>query len=134
MEEHQERKANIANGFNRTVLDQLLVKAEDSGVKVIKVKKNGSGDFDTVTAAVENIPLENMQRVVVWIGGGEYFEKITINRTKNFVTFYGDPMDIPKIVFNGTATEFGTVNSATVAVESDYFMAVNIVFVVTFHL
>ncbi|XP_022728870.1 putative pectinesterase 63 [Durio zibethinus] len=129
MKEHQERKANIANGFNRTVLDQLLVKADDGSVKVIKVKKNGSGDFDTVTAAVDSIPLENMKRLVVWIGGGEYFEKITINRTKNFVTFYGDPMDMPKIVFNGTAADFGTVNSATVAVESDYFMAVNIAFV-----
>ncbi|XVF35187.1 hypothetical protein REPUB_Repub18cG0123700 [Reevesia pubescens] len=129
MKEHQERKANIANGFNSAVLDEFLVKAEEGGVKVIKVEKNGSGDFETVTAAMNSIPLDNMQRVVVWIGGGEYFEKITITRTKNFVTFYGDPMDMPKIVFNGTAAEFGTVKSATVAVESDYFMAVNIAFV-----
>ncbi|XP_022756403.1 pectinesterase 2-like [Durio zibethinus] len=101
-------KANIANGFNRTVLDQLLVKAEDAAVKVVKDKKNGSRDFDMVTAALDSIPSENMQRVVVWIGGGEYFEKITINRTKNFVTFYGKPTDAPKIVLNGTAAAFGS--------------------------
>lgn len=132
IKEHLERKANIAHGFNLTVLDQLLVKAEEGGrVKVIKVKKNGGGDFDNVTAAVDSVPLENKQRVVIWIGGGEYFEKILINRTKDFVTFYGEPTDMPKIVFNGTAAEFGTLNSATVAVESDYFVAANIAFVVT---
>ncbi|XP_039014378.1 putative pectinesterase 63 [Hibiscus syriacus] len=84
-------------------------------------------DFDNVTAAVDSIPLWNMQRVVIWIGGGYYF-KITINRTKNFVTFFGDPLDMPKIEFNGTAVEFVTLNSATVVVDSDYFVAVNIAF------
>jgi pectinesterase len=39
-------------------------------------------------------------------------------------------MDIPRIVFNGTASQYGTIYSATVAVESDYFMAVNVAFVV----
>ncbi|KAE8731991.1 Pectinesterase 1 [Hibiscus syriacus] len=52
-----------------------------------------------------------------------HFEKITINRTKNFVTFFGDPLDMPKIEFNGTAVEFVTLNSATVVVDSDYFVA-----------
>ncbi|XVE97843.1 hypothetical protein REPUB_Repub03eG0053600 [Reevesia pubescens] len=61
-------KANIANDFNCTVLDDLLVKADDGGIKVIKVKKKGSRDFDTMIAAVDSIPLENMEK-----GGGEYF-------------------------------------------------------------
>ncbi|KAE8658016.1 putative pectinesterase 63 [Hibiscus syriacus] len=130
MKELQERQANnIADAlFNGTVLDYVLVNAEERGFKLIIVNKNGTGDFDNVTAAVDSIPLWNMQRVVIWIGGGYYFEKITINRTKNFVTLFGDPLDMPKIVFNGTAAEFGTLNSATVAVDSDYFVAVNIAF------
>ncbi|KAJ0078868.1 hypothetical protein Patl1_23804 [Pistacia atlantica] len=41
----------------------------------------------------------------------------------------GDPKGMPKIVFDGTAAKYGTVDSATVAVESDYFVAVNIEFV-----
>ncbi|GAV72966.1 Pectinesterase domain-containing protein, partial [Cephalotus follicularis] len=128
IKEFHERKARISQGTRRPVLDQVLVRAEDDA-QVIKVKKDGSGDFTTVTDAVESIPSGNNRRMVVWIGGGEYWEKITVNSSRSFVTFFGDPQDMPKIVFNGTAFHYGTVYSATVAVESDYFMAVNVAFV-----
>ena len=38
---------------------------------------------------------------------------------------------MPKLSFDGTAAEFGTVDSATLIVESDYFMAVNIIVIVS---
>lgn len=112
-------------------LDKVLATAEET-VKVIKVRQDGSGNFKTITEAVNSIPDGNTQRVVVSIGGGKYNEKIMVNRTKPFVTFYGSPTAMPTIFYNGTAKMFGTVNSATVAVEGDYFMAVNIAFVVHF--
>ena len=77
------------------------------------------------------MPEGNKNRTVIWIGGGEYWEKITVNVTKRFLTFYGSANDMPRLMYNGTALEYGTVDSATVAVESDYFMAANIVFVVS---
>ena len=131
MREFTERKAQLAQGKNDTVVDHVVAAAED-GFRVITVRKDGRGDFKTVTDAVKSIPSGNTRRVVVKIGGGEYWEKITVERSKDFVTFFGDPFDMPKIVFNGTALHFGTVNSATVAVESDYFVAANVAFVVTF--
>lgn len=131
MREFTERKAQLAQGKNDTVVDHVLAAAED-GFRVITVRKDGRGDFKTITDAVKSIPSGNTRRVVVKIGGGEYWEKITVERSKDFVTFFGDPFDMPKIVFNGTALHFGTVNSATVAVESDYFVAANVAFVVTF--
>lgn len=112
-----------------SVLDDVLATAE-AGLKVITVKKDGSGDFKTVTDAVNSIPSGNTKRTVIKIGGGEYREKITIDKSKRFITFLGDPKGMPKILFDGTAAKYGTVNSATVAVESDYFVAVNIEFVV----
>ena len=55
--------------------------------------------------------------------------------TKHFVTFLGDPKHPPVIMWNDTAATHGkdgvpvgTVGSATVAVESDYFLASGIVF------
>uniref|UniRef100_A0A5B6ZWX4 pectinesterase n=1 Tax=Davidia involucrata TaxID=16924 RepID=A0A5B6ZWX4_DAVIN len=36
---------------------------------------------------------------------------------------------MPELVFDGTALKYGTVESASVTVESDYFSAVNIAFV-----
>ncbi|KAH7519342.1 hypothetical protein FEM48_Zijuj08G0026000 [Ziziphus jujuba var. spinosa] len=124
MKDYVERKAKQGNSS----LDIKLAKAEDS-VKIVKVRKDGTGDFNTVTDAVKSIPKGNTQRVVVWIGGGEYVEKITVDVSKPFLTFYGDKDDMPTIVFNGTAFQYGTLNSATVEIESDYFVAANIAFV-----
>lgn len=114
---------------NKFTLDKKLTEAERA-VKVIKVRKDGTGDFRTITAALKSIPSGNKRRVVVWIGGGVYREKITLDRTKPFVTLYGDKNNMPIITYNGTAFVYGTWYSATVAVESDYFVAVNIAFVV----
>ncbi|CBI38548.3 putative pectinesterase 63 [Vitis vinifera] len=115
-----------SHNLRRTTLDPVLVKAEER-VKIIKVSKGGGGNFNKVMAAVDSVPAGNTQRVIIWIGGGVYEEKIKIDRSKPFITFYGSPDDMPMLSFDGTAAKFGTVDSATLIVESDYFMAVNII-------
>ncbi|KAG5096730.1 hypothetical protein JHK82_046584 [Glycine max] len=104
-------------------------------VRVVRVRRNGAGDFTTVTDAVNSIPSGNKRRVVVWIGMGEYRENVTVDRSKPFVTFYGErngtdndnDRDImPIITYDATALRYGTVDSATVAVDADYFVAVNL--------
>lgn len=132
MKEYDERKAERMSQKDApgTHFDSGLAVAEDS-VRIIRVKKDGTGEFRTVTDAVKSIPSGNRRRVVVWIGGGEYREKILVDVTKPYVTFYGDEIDVPLITYDGTASKYGTWNSATVAVEADYFMAVNIAFVVS---
>ncbi|KAL6977593.1 pectinesterase [Sarracenia purpurea var. burkii] len=106
-------------------LDPALVAAE-GGAKIIKVRQDGSGDFKTVTDAVNSIPNGNTNRVIVWIGGGNYTEKVKIDRSKPFVTFYGSPNNMPTLVFHGTAAQYGTWDSASLIVESDYFTAANV--------
>ncbi|KAK3000229.1 LOW QUALITY PROTEIN: hypothetical protein RJ639_023848 [Escallonia herrerae] len=102
-------------------LDPALAEAE-AGTKVVKVRADGTGDFKTT------LPKGNKNRVIVSIGGGNYTEKIRLVRDKPFVTFYGAPNDMPRLVYNGTAAQYGTVDSATLIVESDYFSAVNVIF------
>merc|ERR1719480_162280 len=58
--------------------------------KVIKVRKDGSGDYKTVTEAVESVPSGNSERVIIYIGGGTYQEKINIEKSKAYITFYGE--------------------------------------------
>ncbi|KAB2598399.1 pectinesterase 63 [Pyrus ussuriensis x Pyrus communis] len=106
-------------------LDPAVVTAE-AGQKVIKVMQDGKGNFKTVTDAINSIPAGNTKRVIVYIGTGEYKEKITIPRNKPFVTLYGSPTNMPILTFDGTAQKYGTVNSATVIAESDYFVAANL--------
>ncbi|KAJ1418778.1 Pectinesterase, catalytic [Sesbania bispinosa] len=115
----------------RTMLDRQLADAEDGAGRIVRVRKDGGGDFTTVTEAVNSIPSGNKRRVVIWIGIGEYREKIRVDRSKPFVTFYGEKNNhnIPIITYDATALQYGTVDSATVTVDSDYFVAVNVAFV-----
>jgi pectinesterase len=110
----------------KTALDPALVTAEGEP-KVIKLKSDGSGDFKTINDAIKTIPDGNTKRVILSLAPGNYSEKIKIGMYKPFITFYGeDPNNMPVLVFGGTAAEYGTVDSATLVVESDYFSAVNL--------
>ncbi|XP_061375321.1 pectinesterase PPME1-like [Gastrolobium bilobum] len=127
-------KAQVRTWFNNNVrplaqsksLDPGLVAAE-AGARVVKVMQDGSGNFKTITDAIKSIPIGNTKRVIIYIGGGNYHEKIKIERTKPFVTFYGAPGNMPNLTYGGTAQQYGTVDSATLIVESDYFVASNII-------
>ncbi|KAI3411286.1 Pectinesterase [Psidium guajava] len=103
------------------------LEAAEAGSRVIRVRQDGSGDFKTVTDAIKSIPAGNSKRVIVSIGSGEYKEKIRIDRTKPFVTLYGSPNAMPRLSFAGRAAQYGTVDSATLIVESDYFVAANLI-------
>ncbi|KAI5569673.1 hypothetical protein BDE02_12G092600 [Populus trichocarpa] len=96
--------------------------------RTIKVRQDGSGEFKTLKDAINSIPTGNTERVIVDIGPGEYIEKLKIERSKPFVTFLGSPSNKPTLSFDGTAKEYGTVYSATLEAEADYFVAANIIF------
>ncbi|KAI3900399.1 hypothetical protein MKW92_028245 [Papaver armeniacum] len=104
-------------------LDPTLATAEKN-VVIIKVRKDGSGQFKTVTEAIKSVPKANTKRTIIWIGPGSYKEKLTVERDQPFVTFYGDPKNMPTLTFDGTAKPIYLLY----LVNSDFFMAVNINF------
>ncbi|KAJ6748273.1 PECTINESTERASE 63-RELATED [Salix purpurea] len=110
----------------RATLDPALEAAE-AKPRTIKVRQDGSGDYRTLTDAVESIPSGNTQRVIVDIAAGVYIEKIKIEKDKPFVTFKGSASNMPTLTFAGTARVYGTVYSATLQVYSAYFVASNII-------
>lgn len=109
----------------KSSLDPDLVKAEDGDPKIVKVMANG-GDFKKISEAIDSIPASNTKRVIIYVGGGVYNEKITIPKNKPFVTLMGDSKNMPNLTFNGDSAKFGTLYSATLSVESDYFVGVNL--------
>ncbi|KAK4280010.1 hypothetical protein QN277_011695 [Acacia crassicarpa] len=111
----------------KKTLDPALLAAEVSP-RVITVSKVGKANFRTITDAINSVPLNNKRRVIIKIAGGEYREKVTIERTKDFITLLGDPKNKPKLIYNGTAKQYGTVDSATFITHSNYFVASNIIF------
>ncbi|GLT38103.1 hypothetical protein SLA2020_123700 [Shorea laevis] len=122
-------------GTGRRALDYRLTKAEMNKVRKT-ISPDGTGDFKTIKEAINSIPLYNTKRIVLIIKPGIYREKITVPRTVPFVTFLGDASNQPTITGNDTASSFSgrggtplkTFQSATVAVDADYFIAINIKF------
>ncbi|XP_031125785.1 pectinesterase 1-like [Ipomoea triloba] len=117
--------SNIQPPSTRKNLDPDLAKAE-ANPKHIKVSKDGKGDFKTINEAINSVPNGNTQRVIIEIGPGNYTERLKIVREKPFITLHGDDKDRPCIIFGSTAAKDGTVYSATVIVEADYFTAINV--------
>ncbi|XP_019162173.1 PREDICTED: pectinesterase 2-like [Ipomoea nil] len=114
--------SNIQPPSTRKNLNPELAKAE-AKPKHIRVCKNGKGDFKTIKEAIDSVPTGNTQRVIISIGPGNYTERLKIVREKPFISLHGDDKDRPSIIGCSTAAQDGTVMSATVIVEGDYFMA-----------
>ncbi|KAJ9140054.1 hypothetical protein P3X46_030741 [Hevea brasiliensis] len=118
--------ANVKPLADRAGTLEKALEAAEATPKTIKVRADGSGEFKTITDAVKSIPAGNKERVIVDIGPGTYTEKVTIERDKPFITFLGPP-DKATLAFGGTAAEYGTVYSATLQVDSDFFVASNLI-------
>ncbi|RLN30149.1 putative pectinesterase 53 [Panicum miliaceum] len=126
--------AKVKNGTGISAVDAELQAAEAGAVRWV-VSPDGKGKFRTINEAIKAVPEKNKKRVILVIRPGTYKEKVLVPYTKHFVTFLGDPKSPPVIMWNDTAATHGkdgqpvgTVGSATVAVESDYFLASSIVF------
>ncbi|XP_059639718.1 probable pectinesterase 53 [Cornus florida] len=102
----------------------------------IKVNKNPSlGDFVTVQEAINSLPIINNCRVVISVSAGIYSEKIEVPVTMAYISVEGAGADTTIIEWDDTADRtgqngqpLGTLNSATFAINSPYFMAKNITF------
>ncbi|XP_052206858.1 pectinesterase QRT1 [Diospyros lotus] len=105
--------------------------------RVIVVDQSGKGDSVTVQGAVDMVPLHNSERVKIFILPGIYREKVFVPSAKPYISFIGDENRSSEtvITWNNKASdkaqdggELGTYNSASVAVESDYFCASGLTF------
>ncbi|MFJ2089225.1 pectinesterase family protein [Streptomyces sp. NPDC087901] len=102
----------------------------------LTVAKDGSGQYDTVQAAVNAVPAGNTARVVIAIAPGTYRELVKIPSAKQNVTLQGTGPGRKSTVIvydNASGTQkpdgsgtYGTGGSATVAAEADGFQARNL--------
>ncbi|KAM7504282.1 hypothetical protein LguiB_003186 [Lonicera macranthoides] len=105
--------------------------------RVIVVDQNGNGDSYTVQGAVDTVPLNNSQRVKIYILPGIYREKVFVPASKPYISFIGNQNQTSEtvITWNNKASdigpdgfELGTYRSASVTIESNYFCASAITF------
>ncbi|KAL3648138.1 hypothetical protein CASFOL_009106 [Castilleja foliolosa] len=117
-------------------VDRILRTAEMNRLD-ISVSQDGKGDFKTINEAINSIPLFNTRRILIHLNSGVYREKVNIPRRMSFITLVGKGSDPPTITGNDTASTvrsgrdgnpLSTFQSATVAIDADYFMAINVKF------
>ena len=96
------------------------------------VARDGSGDFTSVQAAVDAVPVGNARRYTITIRPGTYRETVTIPADKPYVSFVGPAGDARDVVIaydsaNGTpkpdGSTYGTSGSASVTIDGDDFTA-----------
>ncbi|WP_404328118.1 pectinesterase family protein [Mesobacillus maritimus] len=106
--------------------------------KVLTVDKNAAADgvtvFNSIQSAVDTIPANNNQRIIVYIAEGTYKEKLEIKSP--YVSLVGDGIDKTVITYGdyaGSPSTQGkpgytgnTFLSQTVKVEADHFNASNL--------
>jgi pectinesterase len=70
----------------------------------IVVAADGTGDFKTIQAAVQSVPITNRERTIVLIKNGTYHEKIRVDAS--FVTLRGQDRSGTRIEFPQLKDDF----------------------------
>ncbi|KAK3194148.1 hypothetical protein Dsin_025458 [Dipteronia sinensis] len=93
------------------------------------VAKDGTGNFTTITEAVEAAPNSSTTRFVIYIKAGAYFENVEVVRKKTMLTFIGDGIGKTIVKASRNVVDgWTTFRSATVAVVGNEFIAKGITF------
>ncbi|TKY64193.1 Pectinesterase/pectinesterase inhibitor U1 [Spatholobus suberectus] len=108
---------------DRRLLQAPTVKAD------VVVAADGSGDFKTVSAAVDAAPLKSSKRFVIRIKAGVYRENVDVPKKKTNIMFLGDGRTNTIITASRNVVDGSTTfHSATVAVVGGNFLARDITF------
>lgn len=99
------------------------------------VARDGSGNYTTVQAAIDAAPNNGTTPFKIFIKNGTYKEKITVPSSKPFLQLIGESVANVVLTYDDYSGKpmpgggtFGTSNSASVTINANDFVAVNISF------
>lgn len=99
------------------------------------VAQDGSGNYKTVQAAFNDIPLNNKKTITIYIKNGIYKEKLHLDSAKNFVTLIGEDKFNTVLTYDDHTGKISlagdTINTRTswsFKIKADNFAASNISF------
>lgn len=121
-------------GLSQVRIGTATIAHAATSTKII-VAQDGSGNYKTVQAAVNAVPANNKNHVVIYIKNGTYKEVVTVPLNKPYITFYGQNEKNTILTYNnyhgkakpGGGT-FGTDDSASVFIQASDFSAYNLTF------
>lgn len=104
------------------------------------VAQDGSGDYTTVQASIDAAPINSATIWVIYIKNGKYYEKINIPANKPNIQLIGESVANVMVYYDDYAGKplagggtLGTQNSASVTINANDFVSVNITFANTFN-
>eukprot|EP00253_Pinus_taeda_P022262 PITA_22262 len=95
----------------------------------VVVAQDGSGNYRTITQAVNAAPQKSNKRYVIYVKTGIYNENVEISKKMTNLMFIGDGMDRTVVTGNKNVQDGSTTfNSATFAVSGNGFIARDMTF------
>ncbi|KAJ6322227.1 hypothetical protein OIU77_012156 [Salix suchowensis] len=110
----------------QTVIDSPLLTQKIGTNRTIKVDINGDGDFTSVQEAINAVPKNNSQWIIIHLRKGVYREKIHIPKNKPYIFMRGNGKGRTAIVWSQSSAN--NKASATFTVEAPNFVAFGISF------
>ncbi|KAG0478168.1 hypothetical protein HPP92_012887 [Vanilla planifolia] len=100
-----------------------------SAERVVTVALDGTGDFRTITEAIEIVPSKSSSRTTIVVGAGVYHEYLVVPPEKVNLTLQGAGSGATIITGNRShAGGWSTLDSATVSIEAAGFAALDLTF------
>ncbi|XP_022730815.1 probable pectinesterase/pectinesterase inhibitor 12 [Durio zibethinus] len=97
--------------------------------EVLTVATDGTGNFSTITHAINFAPNNSNDRIVIYVREGIYEENVEIPTYKTNIVLLGDGSDATFITGNRSFVDgWTTFRSATVAVSGEGFLARDLTF------
>ncbi|KAI4301747.1 hypothetical protein L6164_034994 [Bauhinia variegata] len=125
---HGEVPLWVGGGIRRRLLSDKVPGLGKRKPDVV-VAKDGSGNVKSVNEALKKVPKKNSKPFIIYVKEGVYNEYVTVERRMTHVVIIGDGGEKTRITGNKNFIDgVNTYKTATVAVEGDHFMAVNIGF------
>ena len=103
--------------------------APPTGTAQLTVAADGSGDFCTVQGAIDFVPVNNAQRVVITVRPGTYREIVYVRSSKPLITVYGEDRDTTVIQYANNNNLNGAISGnfrANFGVDAADFTLANI--------
>ncbi|KAK1550855.1 hypothetical protein Q3G72_025998 [Acer saccharum] len=92
--------------------------------EVLTVAADGTGNFTTITDAINFAPNNSYDRIIIYVKEGVYEENVEIPTSKTNIVLLGDGSDLTIITGNRSVADgWTTFRSATLAVSGDGFLA-----------